>query len=427
MSEPPPPADANDFTPEPDPAPGNAPGNATANTGAEAEDYAGGGGDALDLSDVHPAALDDAGRVAVELPCRACGYDLRMLHAGADCPECGQTVYFSLVGDLLRFGDADWLSTVARGALWSLNIVVAAFLVGLLFGAFGMAVEMSAGMGGGTGGGGGAWGEFWLLVFTVVIGLFGGLLNGLATLWITAPEPATALNPEPDDRLRHWSRVLILISIAVGLLSVPLEVADYVVDDVMTTTVTVSPTINPTPTPPAPNPTPMTPGQPPAPIISTPPTPTSINSYSYDEATTLGTAWAWVAGIFQVVGFAGLLVLARYLRRLALRAPATGLATQTLIVFWGWIGMIGVFGVVCLLFIFVQEDWMFQSGGFPTVPIVLSCGAGVLFLALGVWSLVLYLLYYLMLKRHAGYARNVEAARASRGARAHPGPEPAGF
>jgi hypothetical protein len=62
--------------------------------------------------------IDPAGRIAQDVPCIHCGYNLRSLLADQACPECNQAVGESLRGDLLQFGNPAWLRRLAGGMGW---------------------------------------------------------------------------------------------------------------------------------------------------------------------------------------------------------------------------------------------------------------------------------------------------------------------
>ncbi len=65
--------------------------------------------------EISAVAYDGEGRIAADLACLRCGYNLRLLRREAVCPECGVGVERTLRGDLLRYSDANWLQGVADG------------------------------------------------------------------------------------------------------------------------------------------------------------------------------------------------------------------------------------------------------------------------------------------------------------------------
>jgi hypothetical protein len=82
----------------------------------------------------HTVPLDEAGRVAVDLPCLGCGYNLRTMLPEGLCPECGTDVGRTLRGNLLPFADPRWVQTLSSGMNW----IVAGLLVPLVLIALGL-------------------------------------------------------------------------------------------------------------------------------------------------------------------------------------------------------------------------------------------------------------------------------------------------
>ena len=70
--------------------------------------------------DGRAVALDAEGKIAGDLACLRCGYNLRLLRPESFCPECGIGVDRTVRGDLLCYSDAAWL----RGVTAGLGIVV---------------------------------------------------------------------------------------------------------------------------------------------------------------------------------------------------------------------------------------------------------------------------------------------------------------
>jgi len=61
--------------------------------------------------------LDAEGRIDDDLPCIACGYNLRTREPDSTCPECGGTVLQSTARHLLHFADPAWLRRLIWGAM----------------------------------------------------------------------------------------------------------------------------------------------------------------------------------------------------------------------------------------------------------------------------------------------------------------------
>ncbi len=98
-----------------------------------------------------PAWLtDEAGApvaVPVDLPCVACGYNLRALATDGRCPECGEPIPHSLRGDRLRFSDYRWLGRLARGArlgFWAVLVMLLVHVLVVLLRGHGLLVPMVA-------------------------------------------------------------------------------------------------------------------------------------------------------------------------------------------------------------------------------------------------------------------------------------------
>ncbi len=67
--------------------------------------------------DVDPYLLDEDGKIKSDVPCDNCRYNLRTLHHGGRCPECGPGVAPSLAYHWLRAGPAAYLQKLRAGAI----------------------------------------------------------------------------------------------------------------------------------------------------------------------------------------------------------------------------------------------------------------------------------------------------------------------
>jgi len=70
----------------------------------------------MDDTQSRRAWLDEAGRVAGEVPCEGCGYNLHMAGGEGNCPECGLAVAATLKGTRLFLRDPKWIDKIAVGA-----------------------------------------------------------------------------------------------------------------------------------------------------------------------------------------------------------------------------------------------------------------------------------------------------------------------
>ncbi len=143
--------------------------------------------------------LDVNGRLAEDIDCRACGYNLRGGDPQGTCPECGAAVGFSLVGDLLKFADPVWVRTLAAGSGWIIASVVVTIAVALLF----IAVAIAAGGSGGDD-----------VIQIMLLAMLLPLAVGLYGYWlVTTPEPTEREHPRP---LRQWARWLAVVGSLLG-------------------------------------------------------------------------------------------------------------------------------------------------------------------------------------------------------------------
>ncbi len=152
--------------------------------------------------------LDPAGRIARDVACLRCGYNLRSLLPDQACPECGAAVAPSLRGDLLRLSDPRWLKRLSAGMTCIVigQIALLATLCGAL-----------------------RWLELWFSAIlkilqpaasiVLILLAFGTLIVGV---WLaTSPEPGR-VGAARDSRTRITIRVLLaafLLLMLAGALS----------------------------------------------------------------------------------------------------------------------------------------------------------------------------------------------------------------
>src|SRR3954465_9179043 len=82
-------------------------------------------------------AVDPAGNVIADVPCRRCSYNLRGLNYAGRCPERGTAVGQSIYGNLLRFSDPQWVDKLARGVnliLWGIVAIIVSFIASMFLG-----------------------------------------------------------------------------------------------------------------------------------------------------------------------------------------------------------------------------------------------------------------------------------------------------
>lgn len=136
--------------------------------------------------------------ISEDTPCRRCGYNLRGLTATGLCPECGTPIALSLVGNLLRQADPEWLERLRLGASLKLWNIALSILVDVAAGAI-----VAAGL---------PQPQF------KIIGIAGGALGLWATFLITSQEPRIALQEDPIT-LRKAIRVCAAAAFVGSVLS----------------------------------------------------------------------------------------------------------------------------------------------------------------------------------------------------------------
>jgi hypothetical protein len=157
---------------------------------------------------VNPALLDAEERVAADVRCIECGYNLRTLAARQRCPECGQPVAPSLYRPELAHAPMEWVRGLANGAavlsaaggmtLMGLTLLTVA-AVARLFGAVVVSAILSA-------------------LPWVLVGLIGPIVGVIGLHMLTAPDPRPPRGPERLSfrRVTRWSLIggVILIGAA---------------------------------------------------------------------------------------------------------------------------------------------------------------------------------------------------------------------
>ena len=278
-------------------------------------------------------ALDQDGRLAEDVACRHCGYNLRGLELAGRCPECEMAIEKTLHAFLLRFCDPVWLGRLRSGLTLLIAMIFAGLGVGFIFALTFILLI------GGTG-------ETSLLLVSALFLLFAGIgCMQLIAYWrITSPEPSP-LHEENPLSARRIARVGLILSTASGLLAFAFDPDTY-----------------------------------------------SMGTMEMADAP-VQAGFAWTLYLLSTgSGLIGLFALFVYARSIALRFPADNLAKSTRLVMWGYTIPAAAATIVQL----VAEAYYSTStslGGFEIALIVGQVAFGILVLVFGIWGIVLLFLY----------------------------------
>ncbi len=161
---------------------------------------------------------DGDGRIAHDLACVRCAYNLRTLRADGVCPECGTAIARSLHGQLLAYADPDWVARLARGANWTvrgINCILLTLILALV-GAVAIGLTASLATPGPT------------VIFSPVVSasaigllLFGAVSLLIGYWWLTLPDPGSP-DEDQDQRARRLGRTGLIGALGVGVMIGPL-------------------------------------------------------------------------------------------------------------------------------------------------------------------------------------------------------------
>ncbi len=284
-------------------------------------------------------ALDQDGRLAEDVACRHCGYNLRGLALDGQCPECEMAIEKTLHAFLLRFCDPVWLKRLRSGLTLLIAMIFAGLAVGFIFGLSFLLLI------GGTG-------ETSLpLVSAFVLLLAGIWCMQLIAYWrITSPEP-TPLHEENPLSARKIARVGLIISTASGLLGFALDRDMY-----------------------------------------------SMATMDVADAP-VQAGFAWTLYLLSTgLGLIGLFALCVYARSIALRFPADKLAKSTRLVMWGYT----IPAAAAAILQPVAEAYYSTStslGGFEIALMIGQVVFAIPVLVFGIWGIVLLFMYRHRLKQ----------------------------
>lgn len=277
---------------------------------------------------------DENGRIASDVACIACDYNLRGLRPSDACPECGAPVSASLKSDHLRLADLGWLRTVKKGLLWIIFATLGGFVLTMV--ASGFEGLYTATVSPSVNPSNSIFTQVYPLPVAIVYAI-AGFTSAAAAIFAYWK----LTDPEPDPNRQSTARAITRWSaipgygLAVGaslFMLIPLEI-----------TVMISGVLE------------------------------------------------MLSGLVVLVAFPALMI---YLRSLALRIPSKSLAKQTRIVMWGVIGTIAA--VIPLTIILgIMAFSAAGSGASPGwIFALLLCPLALAFITFGIWWIVLMFVYH---------------------------------
>ena len=147
---------------------------------------------------VDPELLDGEERVAADVRCVACKYNLRTLPVRQRCPECGQQVVRSLYRLELEYAPEEWARDLANGA----GVLSAAGAMALL----GLALQFLPGLP-------------FAPISVVLAGVIAPIIAAIGLYTLTTPDPRPPRKPEGLSfrRAARWSLLVGVVLIGATL------------------------------------------------------------------------------------------------------------------------------------------------------------------------------------------------------------------
>jgi len=154
--------------------------------------------------------------IIADVPCTACGYNLRTLPTTANCPECCQNAHTTLETTLLRWSRND-LNTLAAGTTLAAGLNVTA-LVGTL-----VTILLLILMATGSHGPGGGDPSCFLVTTFAGYTLIAIIHMGAAFQYTAAP---SAINPSPQRKTIRVASAVFVLATLVPLIAIILAVSN---------------------------------------------------------------------------------------------------------------------------------------------------------------------------------------------------------